>query len=98
MQIFKYYIILYFIITRNLSYIALEYLKSLHEKVDFIVKQNKQTNEKFAGLIEDNKKTNKMLEFFGKRIESLEKKIDNDIATSARNSDDEFLKVNKFKF
>jgi hypothetical protein len=62
------------------------------------VKQNKQNNENFALLIEENKKTTKALEFFCKRIESLEKKIDNDIATSARNSEDEFLKVSKFKF
>jgi len=51
-----------------------EYLKSLHEKVDFVVKQNKQNNENFALLIEENKKTTKALEFFCKRIESLEKK------------------------
>jgi hypothetical protein len=31
------------------------------------------------------------------RIESLEKKINNVIATSAQNSDDEFIKVSSFK-
>jgi hypothetical protein len=49
-------------------------------------------------LIEENKKVNKGLEFFSKRIESLEKKIDNDIATSAKNAEDEFLKVSSLKF
>jgi hypothetical protein len=63
-----------------------------------MMKQNKQNNEKLMLLVEKNKKTVKALEFFSKRIESLEKKIDNDIATSARNSEDEFLKVSKFKF
>ena len=62
------------------------------------MKQNKQNNEKLMLLVEENKKTVKALEFFSKRIESLEKKIDNDITTSARNSKDEFLKASKFKF
>jgi hypothetical protein len=66
--------------------------------MDFMIKQNNQCNEKFDFLIEENKKTNKMLEYFSKRIESLEKKIDNDIATSAKNSEDEFLKVSGLKF
>jgi hypothetical protein len=63
-----------------------------------MVKQNKLYNEKLTLLVEENKKIVKALEFFSKRIESLEKKIDNDIATSARNSEDEFLKASKFKF
>jgi hypothetical protein len=62
------------------------------------MKQNKQNNEKLMVLVEENKKTVKALEFFSKRIESLEKKIDNNIATSTRNSEDEFLKASKFKF
>ena len=62
------------------------------------MKQSKQNNENLTLLIEENKKTGKALEFFSKRIESLEKKIDNDIATSSKNSDDEFLKASRFKF
>ena len=71
-------------------------MKSLHDKVDFIMKQNKQNNENVTLLIEENKKTGKALEFLSKRIETLEKKIDNDIATSTRNSDEEFLKASRF--
>jgi hypothetical protein len=63
-----------------------------------VIKQNKQHNEKINLLIEENIKINKALEFFSKRIESLEKKIDNDIATSAKNSEDDFLKVSSLKF
>ena len=63
-----------------------------------MIKQNKQHNEKINLLIEENIKINKALEFFSKRIESLEKKIDNDIATSAKNSEDDFLKVSSLKF
>lgn len=73
-------------------------MKGLHDKVDFVMKQNKHNNENLTSLIEENKKTGKALEFLSKRIESLEKKIDNDIATSTRNSDEEFLKASRFKF
>lgn len=60
------------------------------------MKQNKQNNENVTLLIEENKKIGKALEFLSKRIETLEKKIDNDIATSTRNSNKEFLKASRF--
>jgi hypothetical protein len=73
-------------------------LRNLHEKMDFVIKQNNLCNEKFEYLIEENKKLNKTLEYFSNRIDSLEKKIETDIATSAKNSEDEFLKVSRLKF
>ena len=63
-----------------------------------MIKQNKQHDERINLLFEENKKINKTLEFFSRRIESLEKKIDNNIATSVKNSEDEFLKVSSLKF
>jgi len=63
-----------------------------------VIKQNKQHDERINLLFEENKKINKTLEFFSRRIESLEKKIDNNIATSVKNSEDEFLKVSSLKF
>jgi len=62
-------------------------LKILEDKMELLVTQNTRINESLAMLINESKRCSD-------EVKSLKEIIESEVATSTKNADNEFIKVN----
>ena len=65
----------------------LEWLKNLENKIEILVTQNTWINESLTILINESKRCSD-------EVKSLKEIIESEVATSTKNADNEFIKVN----